>query len=166
MELNAENVPGIDSVSDWLMANDMHFVLNVADVMHGSSTVDRFAVNDDAMAIMQSMLSTIRLQFGSQFYVLSPRSFWNMGIYRMIEHLGCTPLNALNDPGWTAKYGHKESRDRRTIYVRRDTQNSSRTAEWDEKLFKDFVRVIGDGDGDGREFTNITINGIVHKLLA
>merc|ERR1712151_991201 len=79
--------------AEWMMANDMHFVVNVGDVMHGSSTVNKFAVTDDAMAIMQSMLSTIRLQFGSQFYVLSRRSFWNMGIYGMVEHLGCTELN-------------------------------------------------------------------------
>ena len=142
--------------AEWMRQNGMRFVVNVGDVMHGSSTVDQFAVSDDVMEIMRSMLSTIRLQFGSEFYVLSQRSFWNMGIYGMIEALGCTELNAVNDAEWNAKYGRKDSTERRTVFVERD-KGGGRYAEWDEQLSRDFVQLYG----EQKEFTK---NGIVHRL--
>ncbi len=42
----------------WMKENNMNFIINVADVMHGSSTNDKYSTHDDATGIVISMLST------------------------------------------------------------------------------------------------------------
>eukprot|EP01083_Nonionella_stella_P048554 129704_1 len=127
---------------EWMRANGMKLITNIYDVMPGAKTglYNHWKVQDNVYKVMISILSTIKLQFGGRYYIISGGSSWGGRILEMARVLKCTPSVA-----------HKGRRDRPKpvhIVLQQHMQNVLHTditrADWPSLLSKIYWRDYAD----------------------
>eukprot|EP01084_Bolivina_argentea_P186462 321402_1 len=88
----------IDNITNeykpWMDKNGMQFIVNIADVMQGSSVIDQYVTTRNKTSILISLLSTLRMHFASKYYFIQQGSFWNTGTFTLIKHLKCLPFKS------------------------------------------------------------------------
>ena len=100
--LNATNETLYDKKDDLY---NLTMIINKNDVMQGASMATRFSSEKNALTIMLSVLSTMKLQFLGKYYFHVPSSSWVRGVYQLKYYFHCQPfymdqINALINNGF------------------------------------------------------------------
>eukprot|EP01084_Bolivina_argentea_P139875 246007_1 len=86
-----EIIDGMKNISPGI---ECEVLFNVKDVLQGGSKLRfRYLTEHNAIKIMISMLSTIKLQFGAKYYLRNMASSWSGNIYWMAKYLDCSPIS-------------------------------------------------------------------------
>eukprot|EP01084_Bolivina_argentea_P041652 76880_1 len=72
---------------------DYELIFNLKDIMQGGSELKyKWLDEHDAIQIMISMLSTIKLQCAATYHLLKSGSQWTNSVYKLASHLDCLPI--------------------------------------------------------------------------